>query len=372
LVADNLRVVLADKEPGRLAPSYPSVRRYMKARGLRRQSLPQRDTEGVRAARERLETREVRSYEVDSVGALWHADFHDGSRKVLTKRGELVTPQLFGCIDDHSRLICHLQWYTNEDTETFVHGMSQAFLRRGLPRSLMTDNGPAMSSGEFTEGLARLGISHNPTLAYSAYQNAKAESFWGRVEGRLMTMLQHEKPLTLELLNRASQAWVELDYHRALHQELGTTPLQRYVNAPSLARECPSIEALRAAFRIQISRKQRRSDGTVSLEARRFEVPNRYRHLDKLTLRYARWDLSHVDLVDPRADTIVCALLPLDKSANADALRRTLENPQRTAIPQGSIGVAPLLRKLLADYAATGLPPAFLPTDTDSGSDSNS
>ena len=84
------------------------------------------------------------SYEVDSVGALWHADFHDGSRKVLTKRGELVTPQLFGCIDDHSRVICHLQWYTNEDTETFVHGMSQAFLRRGLCRALMTDNGPAM------------------------------------------------------------------------------------------------------------------------------------------------------------------------------------------------------------------------------------
>lgn len=87
-----------------------------------------------------------------------------------------------------------------------------------------------------------------------------------------MAMLQHEKPLTLELLNRASQAWVELDYHRARHEELGTTPLHRYVNAPSLARECPSIEALRAAFRIQVTRKQRRSDGTVSLEARRFEV----------------------------------------------------------------------------------------------------
>jgi putative transposase len=372
LLADNLRVVLAEKEPDRRAASYASVRRYMRRRGLRRQSLPQRDTEGVRAARERLETREVRSYEVDSVGALYHSDFHDGSRKVLTKRGELLIPQLYGCIDDHSRLICHLQWYTNEDTETFVHGMSQAFLRRGLPRALMTDNGPAMISGEFTEGLARLGISHNPTLAYCAFMNGKKENFWGRVEGRLMAMLQHEKPLTLDLLNRATQAWVELEYHRERHEEIGTTPLHRYVNAPSLTRECPSIETLRAAFRIQITRKQRRSDGTVSLEARRFEVPNRYRHLDKLTLRYARWDLSHVDLVDPNTDTILCALLPLDKSANADAHRRALENPERTAIPQGSIGVAPLLKKLLADYAATGLPPAFLPTDTDSGSDSHS
>jgi hypothetical protein len=181
-------------------------------------------------------------------------------------------------------------------------------------------------------------------------------------------MLQHEKPLTLDLLNRTTQAWVEGEYHRQRHEEIGTTPLQRYLSAPSLARECPSIEALRAAFRIQIARTQRRSDGTVSLQARRFEVPNRYRHLDRLALRYARWDLSLVDLVDPSTDTILCALLPLDKSANADAHRRTLENPVRTAVPRESTGMAPLLKKLLADYAATGLPPAFLPTDTDSDS----
>jgi transposase InsO family protein len=368
LLADNLRVMLAEHEPGRAGPSYASVRRFLKRRGMRRRSLPQRDTEGVRAARERLETREVRSYEVECFGALWHADFHDGSRAVLTKRGELVSPQLFGCIDDHSRLICHLQWYVNEDTEVFVHGMSQAFLRRGLPRALMTDNGPAMSSGEFTEGLARLGVSHNPTLPYCAFMNGKKENFWGRIEGRLMAMLQHEKPLTLELLNRATQAWVEHEYHRARHEEIGATPLQRYLNAPSLARECPSLDLLRAAFRIQVTRKQRRSDGTVSLEARRFEVPNRYRHLERLTLRYARWDLSRVDLVDAGADTILCALLPLDKSANADAHRRALENVERPAIAQAPTGMAPLLKKLLADYAATGLPPAFLPTDTDTDS----
>ena len=32
------------------------------------------------------------------------------------------------------------------------------------------------------------------------YQNAKQESFWGRVEGRLMAMLEGEQALTLELL----------------------------------------------------------------------------------------------------------------------------------------------------------------------------
>ena len=372
LLTDNLRVVLADAEPERGAPSYSSVRRFLKARGMRKKSLPKRNTAAALATRERLETRETRSYEVDHVNGLWHCDFHDGSRKVLTKAGELITPQLFGCIDDRSRLICHLQWYVQEETKDFVHGLSQALQRRGLPRVLMSDNGSAMRGGELTEGLARLGITHWYTMDYAPHQNAKKENFWGRIEARLMAMLQHEQPLTLDLLNRATHAWVEMEYQREVHGETGETPLKRYLAGPSVARECPSSEALRAAFRIQVTRKQRRSDGTVPLANRRFEIPSRYRHLEKVTLRYARWDLSRVDLVDPATDTILCALLPLDKSANADAFRRPIENVERCETPAAPAGMAPLLKKLLADFAATGLPPPFLPTDLDSDPDSNS
>ena len=78
-------------------------------------------------------------------------------------------------------------------------------------------------------------------------------------------------------------------------------------------------------------------------------------------LRYARWDLARVDLLDPRTGTILCAVKPLDKSANADGQRRALQplGPELSAIAPS--GMAPLLRQLLADYAATGLPPAYLP-----------
>lgn len=370
LHADNLRAALSKLEPDRSAPSYPSVRRYLKAQGLFRRPRPKRNTEGAIAASERLEKWEVRSYEAEYVHALWHADFHDGSRKVLTKGAHWITPILFGAIDDRSRLVCHLQWYTNEQTETLVHGVSQALQRRGRPRALMTDNGSAMMAGEFTEGLLRLGIEHRPTLCYSPFQNGKQESFWGQVEGRLMAMLQGVEDLSLELLNRATQAWVELEYNRELHSEIGTTPLTRYLAGPSVGRECPVSERVREAFRIQVQRRQRRSDGTVPIDGHRFEIPSRYRHLEKVYLRYARWDLRQVDLVDPRADTILCPVLPLDKAANANAQRRRLDPVQSQLQPTPSTGIAPLLRQLLADYAATGLPPAYLPTDTEDSKDS--
>jgi len=365
LLVDNLRVVMAEQEPNKPAPSYATVRRYLRRHGLRRRPLPTRDTDGTRAARERIDSREIRSYEMDAFGALFHADFHDGSRGVLTKSGELVKPQLFGCVDDHSRLIAHLQWYTNETAEDFVHALSQVFQKRNLPVALMTDNGSAMKSGEFREGLARLGIAFNPTLEYCAFMNGKIEKFWQQIEGRLMAMLQHVKPLTLEVLNQATQAFVEMEYNREIHSETAVTPLNRYLTAPNVTRECPGSDALRAAFRIQLTRKQRQSDGTIQLGSKRFEIPNRYRHVEKLTLRYARWDLSRVDLVDPNTDTILCAIYPLDKSANADGHRRTFETIERAPVAEAPSGMAPLMKKLLADYAATGLPPAYLPTDTD-------
>jgi putative transposase len=342
--------------------SYPTIRRYLKAQGMFRQAQPKRATAGVLAARDRLERLEVRSFEVDHVCALWHLDFHHGSRRVLTRQGEWVTPMLLGVIDDRSRLVCHLQWYLDETAESLIHSLCQAFMKRGLPRALMTDNGAAMLAEETTAGLFKLGVLHQTTLPYSPYQNAKQESFWGRVEGRLMAMLEGEANLTLDALNLATQAWVEQEYHRTRHTEIDTTPLAHYLAGPNVARPCPSSAVLYASFRIEVARKQRRSDGTVSLEGARFEIPSQYRHLEQVHLQYARWDLTRVDLVDPRSGAILCPVLPLDKSANASGQRRRLTPVTADLSLVSPKGLPALMTQLLADYAATGVPPAYLPT----------
>jgi hypothetical protein len=176
-----------------------------------------------------------------------------------------------------------------------------------------------------------------------------------------MAMLEGEESLTLDLLNQATQAWVEQEYQRSVHSEIGTTPLAHYLAGPNVRRDCPSIAVLAAAFRVEVARRQRRSDGTLSLAGERFEIPARYRHLTVIHLRYARWDLTQVDLVDPRTGAILCPVKPLDKSANANGQRRHLVPVSADLSPLPPLGIAPLLRQLLAEYAATGLPPAYLP-----------
>ena len=357
---DNLRAALKGSDTA--IASYPTIRRYLKAQGMFRQAQPKRATACALAARDRLERLEVRSFEVDHVCALWHLDFHHGSHRVLTRQGAWVTPRLLGVIDDRSRLVCHLQWYLDETAESLIHGLCQAFMKRGLPRALMTDNGAAMLAEETTAGLARLGVLHQTTLPYSPYQNAKQESFWGRVEGRLMALLEGEESLTLDALNLATQAWAEQEYHRTRHSEIGATPLAHYLAGPNVARPCPSSAVLCASFRIEAKRKQRRSDGTVSLDGDRFEIPSRYRHLEQVHLHYARWDLSRVDLVDPRTGAILCSVKPLDKSTNANGQRRRLTPITTNLSPMQPTGLPALMTELLADYAATGVPPAYLPT----------
>jgi transposase InsO family protein len=369
LHADNLAVLVAlHPELGRM-PSATTLRRYLKAQGLLRG--PRRRgprSPGAARAEKRLEEREVRSYEAEYSHGLWHADYHHGSRKVVLPSGRWATPLLLGILDDRSRLACHLQWYLEETAETFVHGLCQAFQKRGLPRALLTDNGSPMLAAEVHHGLSGLGVVHDTTLPYSAYQNAKQEVFWASVEGRLLAMLEGVAELTLELLNEATQAWSEGDYNGRLHSEIGTTPLRRCLDGPDVGRECPDSDALRRAFRAEVSRTQRKSDGSVSLEGQRFEIPSRYRTIGRVRLRYARWDLRHVDLVDPRTGRVLAPLYPVDKVRNADARRRRIDRQTpidlpapSTGRPEAASGMAPLLRKLMADYSATGLPPAYLP-----------
>jgi len=365
---DNLeQLVLREPSIGSL-PSYATLLRYMKRQGLvRRRRFPRHPTAGQLLARERLERREVRSYETEYVHSLWHLDYHEASRKVLTREGRWIRPQLLGVLDDHSRLACHVQWYRSECAESTGHGLSQAIQKRGLPRALMTDNGGAMLADEIVNGLARLGIVHATTLPYSAYQNAKQEHFWLNVENRLLAMLENEEELTLETLNDLTQIWVEGDYNQRLHRELGTSPLRCYLDAPDVGREAPDSETLRRAFRREVTRTQRKSDGTVSLEGVRFELPSRYRQLERLTLRYARWDLRSVELVDPHTGDPLCPLFPLDKTRNAEADRRQLEDAvdSEPASPTSPAETPPLLRALIEDYAATGQPPAYLPEPHD-------
>lgn len=364
LHADNLRVVCESDDGLGTAPSYATVRRHMKGQGwFRRPERRDDDRPAAQVARNTRAGRESRGWEMSHVHALWHLDFKDGPLPVLTRTGERKHPQLFGVLDNRSRLACHLQWYLGEGAEELCHGFGQGTQKRGKPRSVMMDNGPAMKAGETRQGLLDLGIEHSKIPDYSPEHNAIIEAFWKQINLRLVPMLEAVPELTLALLNEATQAWVELEYNCSIHSETRQTPIERLLCGPSVVRDAPSTEELRRAFRLKVERKQRHSDGTVSIAAVRFEVPSQYRHLDRLTLRYARWDLSSADLWDDSLGLVLATIYPVDREANASGFRRPLAPVCSTPLTPRPSGMAPLLRHYVEQHRQTGLPPAYLPKD---------
>ncbi len=366
LHSDNLAALVEQQPQLGDAVSYSTVIRRMQERGwYKKKSKRRNQSPGQKLAAERLEQREVRSFESEYVNALWHLDFHQG-RRIVDVNGQWHTPVALCVLDDRSRLCCHIQWYLNETAEALYHGLMQAFHKRGLPRSLMTDNGGAMTADETQNALLRLGIKHDTTLPYSPYQNGKQEAFWAQLEGRVIKMLSRVKPLTLEFLNQASQAWIEMEYNRCRHEEINQAPLQRFVKGPNVSRPSPDSEMIRFAFTILENRTQRQSDGTIRIKNIRFEIPSRFRHLRKLHVRYRSWDLSMAYLVDQRSKNLLACIYPQDKIKNSQGYRRTLQpvaEQALEAVKDDSDPIPPLLRKLLTDYAASGLPPAYIPKE---------
>lgn len=374
----NLEVLVENRTLNGL-PHYATVRRFFKANALRkrRRVRGRHPTEGIERAQKRLEKKEVVSWEAEHVNSVWHWDGHKGSRQVLTPLGKYETPILIGIIDDRSRLACHLQWfYGAERAEIVVDAISQAIMKRGVPASGYHDNGKAMTAEEVRQGLLRLGVVDARTLPHSPYMNGKIETFWKIVEGQLMAMLDNREVLTLDELNEATQAWCEYMYNRSKHSETGQAPLERFMAGPHIARSELGSDQLRLAFTLETRRTQRHSDGSVLIRGQRFEVPNCYRHMDRLVVRYARWDLSYVHLVDKRTSEVLCALYPQDKVANSRGVRRPLEPVWVRRAPEpiaartsllAEPNLPPLMLKLLRQQADTGLPPGYRPNKSGYG-----
>ena len=184
----NLVALLAERPGIGPVPSVSTLRRIMKDRGLARRPKPRPGDPPRRVRRETL------AYEHGHSNSLWHADFHWAPFSITTRKGEVVRPRLLAILDDHSRICAHAQWYLGETSEAFVHGLSQAFMKLGLPRSLMTDNGSPMIAGEVAQGLRDLGVTFAGIPPRTPEHNAKVERFWGTVEGQLLAMFHPNAP----------------------------------------------------------------------------------------------------------------------------------------------------------------------------------
>jgi transposase InsO family protein len=352
LHTQNLMSKLRASAASAKCPSIASVRRFMHREGLHKTIRPRQDSHGRLGLIVETQLYEVARFEAKYPNELWSLDFHKGKILVLDENGNWKQPIAMVILDHYSRLSCYLKWFFNENTENLVEGSSQSIMMHGPPIAQLSDNGAAMRSAEYKQGLKALNIKMRKIKPKKANQNGKTEVFWATLESKFLSMLVGQEGITLDLLNELSLAWRELGYNRSVHREIKETPLNRYLAAPKVGGSSCDEDTLKRSFRMDEMRTQRRSDHTITIQDVLFRVPQEFWNIKQLLVRYARWDLSFVHLVNNVTGQEVARIFPVDKEGNADGHRKPILKPVKISGDRRRATLPSYMEELVQQYRA--------------------
>jgi transposase InsO family protein len=206
-----------------------------------------------------------RRFEAELPNDLWQSDMMYGP--VVRVEGRQRKTFLFAFLDDMSRLIPHAQFYLTEGLENYLDCLRQALLKRGLPRRLYVDNGPAFRSQHLSQITASLGIALVHSTPYQPEGRGKCERWFRTVREGFLSRWQGEG---LEDLNQTFRRWIEETYHQSLHSVTAQTPLERFASHLECLRPVPPhLEDFFRKRTLRIVAKDR----TISLNGRLYEAP---------------------------------------------------------------------------------------------------
>jgi putative transposase len=225
---------------------------------------------------------------MEHAGDLWQADTMFGP--YIKVQEKMIQTKLIAFIDDASRVICHAQFFTNENTDALVTAMKAAFYKRGVPKQLYVDNGSIYSSQEITLICARVGCILRHTPVRDGASKGKIERFFRGLRDRF---LSHKLDLSsLEVLNKQLTQWIEEEYNSQKHSAIGMTPLSRFALDMKCINFLPPNKANDELFYAEETRKVKK-DNTFSFKNIRYEAPVDLRS-KTVTIRFDRSRLDKI------------------------------------------------------------------------------
>ncbi|CAO0822169.1 transposase [Desulfarculales bacterium] len=100
--------------------------------------------------------------------------------------------------------------------------MRQTLLKRGLPRKIYLDHGPAVRSHHLEKITASLGIALVHSLHYVPQSRGKVERFFRTVRSQFLPGFKGD---TLRGINEALECWIRDIYYQRKHLGTGQAPL---------------------------------------------------------------------------------------------------------------------------------------------------
>ncbi len=145
----------------------------------------------------------------DQVNMLWQGDLSHGPYVPIQGRNKKTF--LIAFIDDCSRLVPYAQFFSSEKFDGLRIVAKEAFIRRGIPKTIYADNGKIYRSETLQLACAQLGITLTHTQPYDPQSKGKIERFFRTVQTRFYPLLEVDPAKSLENLNERFWRWLEED-----------------------------------------------------------------------------------------------------------------------------------------------------------------
>ena len=208
---------------------------------------------------------DCRKFEAELPNDLWQSDVMHGPKVTVDLKQR--KSYLIAAIDDHSRLVPHGEFYLSERLDNYLDALEKALLKRGLPRKLYVDNGPAFRSRHLEHVCASLAIGLVHSKPYKPQGRGKIERFFRTVRSDFLTGFTGH---TLDELNEAFDLWLAEIYHQRKHGSTAQSPFDRFTAQLHCLR--PATANLTDYFR-QTAKRRVGKDRSVVLNGKLYEAP---------------------------------------------------------------------------------------------------
>lgn len=240
--------------------------------------------------------RSYRSFEAPHSMALVQGDARDGIW-IDCPDGKKRKNYLFAWIDDYSRKILYAEYYWNEKLPCMEDSFRKMVLRYGIPEKIYLDNGAVYISNHFNFVIRDLDIKkiHHPP--YKANCKGKVEAVMKKIKNDFQNEAQYAGFQTIEELNSAFHAWVDVKYDKQALSTTGEAPGKRFVEGITVNPK--RIENLDEFMQYFLFRETRTVNkyGRIKLKGNSYPVKKIY-HGTVVHIRYDPFDLRKVFIYD--------------------------------------------------------------------------
>lgn len=218
----------------------------------------------------------------DHTHALWVGDFEEGPYVLVN--GEVLPTYLSLFIDCYSRYVVEGRYYLRQNLDILIDSLLRAWSVHGLSEGLYVDNAKIYHANALKAACFALTIKllHRP--AGDPPPGGLVERFFGTNQGQFESEVRQGNILTLDELNKAFSAYLDVVYHLRPHTETGEPPKERYDQGLKAVRHVDMDAAVRYFMKSEI-RTVDKDFSDIRLENRYYRVDPKLRK-DKVEVRY--------------------------------------------------------------------------------------